>query len=259
MASLFSGALGVSAFRRSGKLRHSTRWFGRSTNRLTPIHDKSSGSSNISSPLTKFTDESGEDDDGGGYTANDSQRMFLIIEMLEKYLKLSSDASPLLEGDSGGAANQQNECSSSSPNEYYDSSAFTSPDNLSPPPITHHENTYQYQQQQQPQKLPTKKHSLGSNDDASTSKSSTHTSFASSESSSYRPSANLNRRPIGSQHTSLLLENLRNYGRKNRSSLLSTMNFTPAVVSIHSIRGCVCVCVSITINKTVSFSLHKNS
>lgn len=224
----FPGAFGVSAFRRSGKLRHTHRWFGRSTNRLAPINDKSSGSSNISSPPV---DESGDDDDGGGggFSANDSQRMFLIIEMLEKYLKLSSDEGVHVE-------------SSSSPTNEYDSSAFTSPDNLSPPPVgTGYENVdaaieaaaaaYKQQQYQQPQS-PTKKYSFGSNEDASTSKSSTHSSFASSESASYRPSASssLNRRPIGNQHTSLLLENLRNYGRKNRSSLLSSMNFTPAVL-----------------------------
>lgn len=233
----FPGAFGVSPFRRSGKLRHTHRWFGRSTNRLAPINDKSSGSSNVSSPPTNFEESDDDGGGGGGMTANDSQRMFLIIEMLEKYLKLSSDTSPLGDGDGG----------SSSPTNEYDSSAFTSPDNLSPPPVdkadassTDAAYKHQYQQQQQPQS-PTKKYSFGSNEDASTSKSSTHTtSFASSESSaSYRATAtsiaassaaNSNRRPIGNQHTSLLLENLRNYGRKNRSSLLSSMNFTPAVL-----------------------------
>lgn len=163
--------------------------------------------------------------------------IFLFLFSLEKYLKLSSDTSPLEVG--GGGVHVPNE-SSSSPNEY-DSSAFTSPDNLSPPAVGY-ENTYgsasatasfaaataaaaaaidaayqhQYQQkrqqqrrqeqQQQPQS-PTKKYSFGSNEDALAPKPSTYTSFARSESStSYRPSVNLNQRPIGSQHTSLLLE-----------------------------------------------------
>lgn len=37
----FPGALGTSAFRQSGKLRHTHKWFGRSTNRLAPISDVS--------------------------------------------------------------------------------------------------------------------------------------------------------------------------------------------------------------------------
>lgn len=213
----FPGALGVSQFRRSGKLRHTHKWFGRSTNRLAPISDnKSSGSSNVSSPPTKFNSADESDDDG--YTANENQRMFLIIEMLEKYLKLSSDAEPLNEGESGQLPKE----SSLSPTEY-DSSAFTSPDNLSPPPYGYSGSAYD---SEFPKSKP-KKYSFGSNE-GNSSKSSAQTSFASSESS--YPVTNISRRPIGSQHTSLLLENLRNYGRSNRSSLLSTMNFTPAVL-----------------------------
>lgn len=208
----FPGALGVSPFRRSGKLRHTHKWFGRSSNHLAPISDnKSSGSSNVSSPPTKFNSADESDDEAS--TTNDSQRMFLIIEMLEKFLKLSSDATPL-DSDGVNAAKE----SSSSPNEY-DSSAFTSPDNLSPtaPPTTNTESTVEIAYQR-------KKYSIGSNEG-----NSVKSSFVNCESTSY-PSSHLNRRPIGSQHTSLLLESLRNYGRSNRSSLLSAMNFTPAVL-----------------------------
>lgn len=218
----FPGALGVTPFRRSGKLRHTHKWFGRSSNHLAPISDtKSSGSSNISSPPTKNSADESEDE---GLSANESQRMFLIIEMLEKYLKLSSDAEPLNESEASGQINVPKE-SSSSPNEAneYDSSAFNSPDNLSPPPYgvnSGHIIDSEYQ------KSTGKKYSFGSNE-GNSSKSSHQTSFSSE--SSY-PSSHPNRRPVGSQHTSLLLENLRNYSRSTRSSLLSTMNFTPAVL-----------------------------
>lgn len=214
----FPGALGVSPFRRSGKLRHTSKWFGRSTNRLAPISDnKSSGSSNISSPPTKFN--SADESEDEAYTSTDSQRMFLIIEMLEKYLKLSSDAEPLNDADSG---NLQKE-SSSSANEY-DSSAFTSPDNLSPPAY----KTSPPAMDSLFEKSYGKKYSIGSNEDGSIKSHLAQVSFGSSD-LPYSSSSS-NRRPIGSQHTSLLLENLRNYGRLNRSSLLSTMNFTPAVL-----------------------------
>lgn len=231
----FPGALGVSPFRRSGKLRHTNKWFGRSTNRLAPISDnKSSGSSNVSSPTTKFNSADESDDEAS--TANDSQRMFLIIEMLEKFLKLSSDATPLDSESVANAINAANAMnaakeSSSSPIEY-DSSAFTSPDNLSPTAVApggNTESTVEIAYQR-------KKYSIGSNEGYSTSTAapSTRTKSSSSyvgcESSSHYPSSHLSRRPIGSQHTSLLLESLRNYGRSNRSSLLSAMNFTPAVL-----------------------------
>lgn len=225
----FPGALGVTPFRRSGKLRHTHKWFGRSTNRLAPISDnKSSGSSNISSPPTKFN--SADESEDEGISANDNQRMFLIIEMLEKYLKLSSDAEPLNETD-----NLLTKESSSSPNEY-DSSAFNSPDNLSPPAYgksgsidtaAEFGKLYGAGSGGDGSISGSKKYSFGSID-GNSSKSSQHTSFGSSESS--YPLSRMNRRPVGSQHTSLLLENLRNYGRSNRSSLLSTMNFTPAVL-----------------------------
>ncbi|XP_055320949.1 uncharacterized protein LOC129577599 isoform X2 [Sitodiplosis mosellana] len=227
----FPGALGVTPFRRSGKLRHTHKWFGRSTNHLAPISDnKSSGSSNISSPPTKFN--SADESEDEGLSANDSQRMFLIIEMLEKYLKLSSDAEPLIEaaaeaGGGSGSANLPKE-NSSSPNELneYDSSAFNSPDNLSPPP--HGVNTGQSIDAEYQKSVDGKKYSFGWNE-RNSSKSSHQTPFVCSESSSY-PSSQQNRRPVGGQHTSLLLENLRNYSRSTRSSLLSTMNFTPAVL-----------------------------
>lgn len=212
----FPGAL--STFRRSGKLRHTSKWFGRSTNRLAPICDnKSSGSSNVSSPPTKFN--SADESDDEGYSVNDSQRMFLIIEMLEKYLKLSSDAEPLNQNDSHILKE-----SSSSPNEY-DSSAVTSPDNLSPSAYQNFSPTMSPDDQLSITNK--KRYSFG----ADSTKSSVNASYTSSESSSY-PSSMLNRgnRVTGGQHTSLLLENLRNYGRSNRNSLLSSMNFTPAVL-----------------------------
>lgn len=214
----FPGALGVSPFRRSGKLRHTSKWFGRSSNHLAPICDnKSSGSSNVSSPPTKFN--SADESDEEGLTASETQRMFLIIEMLEKYLKLSSDAEPLNETDGVNVARE----SSSSANEY-DSSAFTSPDNLSPPA---HKTTAPAIDDGVFDKSYGKKYSFGSNE-GSPSKSLVQVSFAGSDSPYC--SSRSNRRPIGSQHTSLLLENLRNYGRSNRNSLLSSMNFTPAVL-----------------------------
>ncbi|XP_031640723.1 uncharacterized protein LOC116352342 isoform X2 [Contarinia nasturtii] len=232
----FPGALGVSPFRRSGKLRHTHKWFGRSTNRLAPISDnKSSGSSNISSPPTKFN--SADESEDEGISANENQRMFLIIEMLEKYLKLSSDAEPLNETDVLNLAKE----SSSSPNEY-DSSAFNSPDNMSPPAYGKSGSIdagIEFQKFRSSIMSSSgiiggedsaKKYSFGSIEGNNTSTKLSHqTTFGSSDPSSYS-SSRLNRRPIGSQHTSLLLENLRNYGRSNRSSLLSTMHFTPAVL-----------------------------
>lgn len=220
----FPGALGVSAFRRSGKLRHTHKWFGRSSNHLAPISDnKSSGSSNISSPPTKFN--SADESEDEGLSANDSQRMFLIIEMLEKYLKLSSDAEPLIDTAADAAGSNLPKENSSSPNDpnEYDSSAFNSPENLSPPP--HGLNTDQSIDADYKKSIGGKKYSFGSNE-GNSSKSANQISFGSSDSSAYS-SLQPNRRP---QHTSLLLENLRNYSRSTRSSLLSTMNFTPAVL-----------------------------
>lgn len=212
----FPGALGTSQFNRSGKFNR--RWFGRSSTRLAPISDnKSSESSNMSSPRTKFN--SGDESEDDGYTANESQRMFLIIEMLEKYLKLSSDVSPLAETESlddGVAGNE----SSLSPVEY-DSSAINSPDNISPPTFQKYDasNRQQYDATE-----PTGDRNIPR----------TTTSTKITESSPYASYSSYNRsnlsRPSGGQHTSLLLENLRNYGRSNRSSLLSSMNFTPAVL-----------------------------
>lgn len=171
--------------------------------------------------------------------------MFLIIEMLEKYLKLSSDAEPLTELDDVKE-------SSSSPNEY-DSSVVTSPDNLSPPPdrstpspsssctptsIVGHRSSdgtidTDYIQG-------TSRAAMSSSIQSSSTASATRAFRPSSSNSSSFSSSNLPAsvpyqtmgpyRAIGSQHTSLLLENLRSYGRSNRSSLLSSMNFTPAVL-----------------------------
>lgn len=186
------------------------------------FQNKSSGSSNVSSPPTNESEDE-------GYSANESQRMFLIIEMLEKYLKLSSDAEPLNDLDdvkeSGSSATE------------YDSSAVTSPDNLSPPayktthqtsPINSNTTTTTTNDMDQ-QKYSDRKYAFQSSAAGRNAmKLSGKTAFSTSVDSSY-PSMNLCR-AIGSQHTSLLLENLRNYGRSNRSSLLSSMNFTPAVL-----------------------------
>lgn len=229
----FPGAMGTSPFRRSGRLRYTSKWFGRSSNHLAPISDnKSSGSSNVSSPRNKFNSADESDDDG--YSANDTQRMFLIIEMLEKYLKLSSDAEQL--NPDGSSILPKD--GSSSPFEY-DSSAVTSPDNFSPTAYQNFTPIMSPDDQQLPGTYH-KKYSFGSTADST--KSSANASFTSSESpGSYQSSMTTNRasgggavgggyRAIGNQHTSLLLESLRNYGRRNRSSLLSSMDFTPAVL-----------------------------
>lgn len=226
----FPGAMGTSSFRRSGRLRYTSKWFGRSSNHLAPICDnKSSGSSNVSSPRNKFNSADESDDDG--YSANDTQRMFLIIEMLEKYLKLSSDAEPLNPDGSNILPKEI----SLSPVEY-DSSGVTSPDNFSPIAYQNFSPIMSPDDQQQPSTYHNK-YSFGSMADST--KSSANASFTNSESpgsyqplmSSYRASSGGGGyRAIGNQHTSLLLENLRNYGRRNRSSLLSSMDFTPAVL-----------------------------
>lgn len=211
----FPGALGAS-FRR----KH--RWFGRNSTRLAPISDnKSSGESNVSSPR-KFN--SGDESEDDGYTGNESQRMFLIIEMLERYLKLSSDTLPLAESESFDDDETVTKESSLSPVEY-DSSAVNSPDNVSPPSFQNFGASASAEKESTRGK--SKQTASSSAPVAKTSQRTPNTPHSSTNPS--YPSHPLSR-PIGGQHTSLLLENLRSYGRSNRSSLLSSMNFTPAVL-----------------------------
>lgn len=241
----YPGALGTSPFRRSGKLRYTQRLFGRSSTGLAPISGKSNGSSNFSSPRTKVN-SADESEDEAGYTANDSQRMFLIIEMLEKYLKLSGSTSPTTADDHDEDNRFSDDLKESilSPNDY-SSSATTSPVQTIPS---------QQSQQQQCDITTSRKNESVNRTTTSTSPppyqgyrstssderrrflfdipTSTHSTpiQTSSRPSNTSPSTYTPRGGTGNQHTSLLLENLRNYGRSNRSSLLSTLNFTPAVL-----------------------------
>lgn len=251
----YPGALGTSPFRRSGKMRHTSKWFGRSSSGLSPISDnKSSGSSNISSPATKANSADESEDDL--YTGNDSQRMFLIIEMLEKYLKLSN-TSPPANGDEDDIANaEQFKESSSSPNDYNSSPATSPPIRNAVPPLMAMAETSSYHRDdgdgsKQTSLSPPPYYGYRSSEsearrkflfDVPANLSSPTTTTAPSTTTSigvpgtsgeYIPrssSASYTPRTSGNAHTSLLLENLRNYGRSNRSSVLSSMNFTPAML-----------------------------
>lgn len=258
----YPGALGTSPFRRSGKMRHTSKWFGRSSSGLSPISDnKSSGSSNISSPATKANSADESEDDL--YTGNESQRMFLIIEMLEKYLKLSNTSPPADEDDNGNA--EQFKESSSSPNDYNSSPATSPPirSAASPPTTTAETSYYQrgegegdggkqtslspppyygYRSSESearrkflfdvPANLssPSTTTATATTSSASATRTSIGVPGTSSDYISRAPSTSYTPRTSGNAHTSLLLENLRNYGRSNRSSLLSSMNFTPAML-----------------------------
>lgn len=227
----YPGAMGPSSFRRSGKLR--SRWFARSSTGLAPISDaKSSGSSNVSSP-TKANSPDGSEEDGG--TANETQRMFLIIEMLEKYLKLSSTEGVAGGGD--GEMSPENRDSYSPPAEC--SSTVTTPphqteprlsdfslqrsddsdkqNSTSPPP-------YQRYRPADTERSEARRRFLFDTPTASAPSYGPSSTFHSRPSAAYVP------RATGGAHTSLLLENLRSYGRSSRSSLLSSLNFTPAVL-----------------------------
>lgn len=234
----YPGALSASAFRRSVKSR-SYRLFGRSNTGLAPISDtKSSGSSNFSSPPTKLNSAEGSDDEGG-FSANESQRMFLIIEMLEKYLKLSNSTSPMggnIDDEESQLLDGFNE-SSSSPNDY-NSSTPTSPirsenessnkASVSPPPYQSYRssggsvggNTSDQSGRKFRFDMPTSQKDWKSERNS-------QPYYGSSAASHHSRRIPIN---ITGNHTSLLLENLRNYGRSNRSSLLSSLNFTPAVL-----------------------------
>lgn len=251
----YPGALGVSPFRRSGKMRHTSKWFGRSSSGLSPISDnRSSGSSNISSPGTKAisADESEED----LYTGNESQRMFLIIEMLEKYLKLSNTSPPAnADDDDNATADHFNE-GSTSPNEYMYSPATSppasgstapsltsppaqstsfhrmegdgersKPSSLSPPPYYGYRSSESEVRRKFLFDIPATTTTTADNMPSTSSGrggASTSRDYMSRYSSAPLTS--------GNAHTSLLLENLRNYGRSNRSSVLSSVNFTPAML-----------------------------
>lgn len=257
----YPGALGTSPFRRSGKMRHTSKWFGRSSSGLSPISDnKSSGSSNISSPATKANSADESEDDL--YTGNESQRMFLIIEMLEKYLKLSNTSPPANADEDDNAVAEQFKESSSSPNDYNSSPATSPPIRSAVPPIasmttiapettTHRRGDAEGDGSKQTSLSPPPYYGYRSSESearrkflfdvpANSSAPRTTTTAATSTSTgahgssgdymSRSPSAPYTSRTSGNAHTSLLLENLRNYGRSNRSSLLSTMNFTPAML-----------------------------
>lgn len=250
----YPGALGTSPFRRSGKMRHTSKWFGRSSSGLSPISDnKSSGSSNISSPATKANSADESEDDL--YTGNESQRMFLIIEMLEKYLKLSNTSPPADEDDSIIA--EQFKESSSSPNDYNSSPATSPPISSIVPPLASTEETssdlrgegdggkqtslspppyYGYRSSESEARrkflfdVPANLSSPSATTVSATVTSGGVFPGTSGDYISRSPSTSYTPRTSGNAHTSLLLENLRNYGRSNRSSLLSALNFTPAML-----------------------------
>lgn len=244
----YPGALGASPFRRSGKMRHTSKWFGRSSSGLSPISDnKSSGSSNISSPATKANSADESEDDL--YTGNESQRMFLIIEMLEKYLKLSNTSPPANADDDDVANAERYKESSSSPNDYNSSPATSPPIRSTAPPLTPTAEALPFQRgdgdgSKQTSLSPPPYYGYRSSesearrrflfDVPATSTGAPNTSSGvpgtSGDYIGRSPTTSYQSRTSGNAHTSLLLENLRNYGRSNRSSLLSSMSFTPAML-----------------------------
>lgn len=252
----YPGALGTSTFRRSGKMRYTSKWFGRSSSGLSPIYDnKSSGSSNISSPATKANSADESEDDL--YMGNESQRMFVIIEMLEKYLKLSNTSSRGNADEDDNANAEQYKESSSPPNDYNSSPATSPPIRSAVPPLTSTTQILAYQRgegdgAEQTSSSPPLYYGYRSSESearrkflfdvpanlssplTTTAPATTTSTGVPSTSGEYisrsMPSSSYTPRISGNAHTSLLLENLRNYGRSNRSSLLSSLNFSPAML-----------------------------
>lgn len=260
----YPGAMGASLRRSSKRRTIALRMFGRGmTGSSSAVDNKSGASSTLSSPPTKANsaDESEDDFSYSGSGGDENQKMFLMIRMLEKYLKIT-DTSDIINDAEGDAEEFNDEACKSpistqsmsmwQPKTATNTNTTTSPtysvlsdedlgfsrgssiaeDNdhyimghkSSTPPGYPYYSELDHNQ----------KRSTLSNINISSPTSSEHSPITSPQ--HVAPQADFtNKAPSVSQnsssmHTSLLLESLRNYSRTSRHPLLSTTILTPSVL-----------------------------